>query len=107
RVGVLEVGRTVQRDDRLPRARTTVDYEGAARSRADDGVLVCLDGRQHVLHPGGTTAAEARDEGRLVVEGGVALETLRREHLVPVVGDASPAGDLGPSVAATGGQAHR
>jgi hypothetical protein len=52
RVGVEQVGGAVQRDDGLARARTAVDDERAAGSRADDRVLVGLDGAEHVAHPG-------------------------------------------------------
>ena len=70
RVGVEEVSGAVQCDDGLPRARTAVDDESAAGSRADDGVLVGLDGAEHVSHPGRPVAAQAGDEGGLVVERG-------------------------------------
>ncbi len=52
RVGVEEVGGAVEGDDGLPRARTAVDDERAAGTRPDDGVLVGLDGGEHVPHPG-------------------------------------------------------
>ena len=103
RVGVEQVGGAVQSDDGLPRARTAVDDESAAGSRADDGVLVGLDGAEHVSHPGRPVAAQAGDEGGLVVERGVPLEPVRGEHLVPVVAD--PA--AGPAVPAAAGQTHR
>ena len=51
-IGVQQVGGAVQGDDGLARARTAVDDEGAAGSRANDGVLVGLDGAEHVAHPG-------------------------------------------------------
>ena len=44
RVGVEQVGGAVQRDDGLAGARAAVDDERAARARADDRVLVGLDG---------------------------------------------------------------
>jgi hypothetical protein len=76
----------------------------AARSRADDGVLVGRDGAEHVAHPGRAAAAQAGDEGGLVVErDGVSLEPGGGEHFVPVVAD--PA--AGPAVPAAAGQAHR
>ena len=68
RVGVEQVGGAVQRDDGLAGARTAVDDEGAAGPRADDGVLVGLDGAEHVAHPGRPAAAQAGDERGLVVE---------------------------------------
>ena len=70
RVGVEQVGGAVQGDDGLAGARTAVDDEGAAGPGADDGVLVGLDGAEHVAHPGRPAAAEAGDEGGLVVERG-------------------------------------
>ena len=103
RVGVEEVRRAVQGDDRLPGARAAVDDEGAARAGADDGVLVGLDRAEHVAHPARPAAAQAGDERGLVVEGGVALEPVGGEHLVPVVAD--PA--AGPAVAAAARQPHR
>ena len=51
RIGVEQVRRPVQGDDGLPRARATVHDEGAGRARADDRVLVGLDGAEHVAHP--------------------------------------------------------
>ncbi len=56
RVGVEQVGRAVQRDDRLAGARSAVDDERAARAGPDDGVLVGLDGAEHVAHPGRAAA---------------------------------------------------
>ena len=103
RVGVQEVGGAVQGDDGLARTRTAVDDESAAGSRADDGVLVGLDGAEHVSHPGRPAAAQAGDEGGLVVERGVPFKPVRGEHLVPVVAD--PA--AGPAIPAAAGQAHR
>ena len=70
RVGVDEVRGAVQSDDGLARTRAAVDDERTAGSCADDGVLVGLDGAEHVSHPGRPVAAQARDEGRLVVERG-------------------------------------
>ena len=102
-VGVEQVRGPVQGDDGLARPRTAVDDERALRSRADDGVLVGLDRAEHVAHPGRPVAAQAGDEGRLVVESGVPLEPVRGEHLVPVVGD--PA--AGPAIPAAARQAHR
>ena len=61
-IGVEQVGGAVQGDDGLARARTAVDDERAARSGADDRVLVGLDGAEHVAHPGRPAAAQARDE---------------------------------------------
>src|SRR5262249_30440344 len=52
RVGVDEIRGAVQGDDGLSCTRTAVDDEGAAGPRADDGVLVGLDGAEHVAHPG-------------------------------------------------------
>ncbi|MEE2045973.1 MBL fold metallo-hydrolase, partial [Nocardiopsis tropica] len=103
RVGVQEVGGAVQGDDGLPRARPAVDDQGAAGPGADDGVLIGLDGAEHVPHPGRPVVAQAGDEGGLVVEGGVPLEPVGGEHLVPVVAD--PA--AGPPVPAAAGQPHR
>ena len=74
RVGVQQVGRPVQRHDRLARAGPAVDDEGAARAGPDDGVLVGLDRAEHVAHPAGAAAAQAGDERGLVVERGVPLE---------------------------------
>ena len=51
-VGVEQVGGAVQGDDRLPRTRAAVDDESPAGPRPDDGVLVGLDGAEHVALPG-------------------------------------------------------
>ena len=40
RIGVQEVGGAVQGDDGLPCTRAAVDDESAARTSADDGVLI-------------------------------------------------------------------
>ncbi len=93
----------MQSHDRLSRTGTAVDDEGTTGTRADDGVLVSLDGAEDISHPGRPAAAEARDERGLVVERGVPLEPVLREHLVPVVAD--PA--AGPAIPATAGQPHR
>ncbi len=103
RVGVEEVRGAVQGDDGLPGAGPAVDDERACGPGTDDRVLVGLDRAEDVAHPRGAVGAEAGDEGGLVVEGGVALEPVRGEDLVPVVGD--PA--TGPAVAASADQTHR
>ncbi len=103
RVGVEQVGGAVQGDDGLAGARAAVDDEGAAGTGADDGVLVGLDGGEHVPHPGRAVGAQAGDEGGLVVQRGVPGQAVRGEHLVPVVAD--PA--VGPAVSAAARQAHR
>jgi hypothetical protein len=51
RVGVEQVGGAVQRDDGLARAWTSVHDERAPGARADDRVLVGLQGGEHVAHP--------------------------------------------------------
>ena len=103
RIGVEQVGRAVQRDDRLAGAGTTVDDQGPARPGPDDGVLVGLDGAQHVAHPGRTAPAEGGDEGRLVVERRGVGQSLLGERLVPVVDDPAPH----PAVATPAHQALR
>ncbi|ESU46960.1 hypothetical protein P376_5063 [Streptomyces sp. HCCB10043] len=103
RVGVQQIGGAVQRHDGLPRAGPAVDDERAPGTRPDDGVLVGLDGAQHIAHPGRPGRAQTRDERGPVVQRGMAGEALRREHLVPEVAD--PA--AGPPVAAAAHQAHR
>ena len=49
-IGVEEVGRAVQGDDGLAGAGAAVDDQGTARTGTDDGVLVGLDGAEHVAH---------------------------------------------------------
>ena len=93
----------MQGDDGLPGAWTAVHDESAAGAGADDGVLVGLDGAEHVLHPGRPAAAEAGDEGGLVVERGVPPKPVRGEHLVPVVADPATC----PAIPAPARQAHR
>ena len=58
-------------------SRPSVDDERTAEAGADDGVLVGLDGAEHVAHPGRAAAAQAGDEGRLVVERRVSLRARR------------------------------
>ena len=84
-------------------SRTAVDDESAAGSRADDCVLVGLDGAEHVLHPGRPAAAQTGDKGGKVLEGGVPFVRVRGEHLVPVVADPT----AGPPIPAAACQAHR
>ena len=103
RIGVEQVGAAVQGDDGLPGTRAAVDDESAARSRPDDGVLVGRDGAEHVAHPGRPAAAQAGDEGGLVVQRGVPFQSIWGEHLIPVVADPAP----GPAVPAAARQAHR
>ncbi len=103
RVRVEQVRRPVQRDDRLAGARSAVDDECAARPGPDDGVLVGLDRAEDVPHPCRAGRPEGGDERRLVVERGVPLETVGREHLVPVVGDLPES----PPVPAAAEQPHR
>ncbi len=93
----------MQGHDGLPGARPAVHDERAPGARPDDGVLVGLDGAQHVAHPGRAGRAEARDERGLVVQRRVPGEGVRGVHLVPVVADPS----AGPAVAAAAGQTHR
>ncbi len=102
RIGVQQVGGAVQGHHGLPRPRAAVDDESAPGSRPDDGVLVGRDGAEHVAHLRRPVAAQAGDEGGLVVERGVPLEPVRGEHLVPVVADLA----AGPAVPAAAGQAH-
>ncbi len=55
--------------------------------RPDDGVLVGLDGGEHVPHPVRAAAAQLGDERGLVVQSGAPLQSVGGEHLVPVVAD--------------------
>ncbi len=93
----------MQGDHGLPRARTAVHDESAARTRPDHGVLVGLDGAEHVPHPRRPAVTQTGDERGLVVQRGVSHQAVRGEHLVPVVGD--PA--VGPAVPAAAHQTHR
>ena len=83
RVGIEEIGSAVQSDDGLPGPRTALNDERTAGARADDGVLVGLDGAEHVSHSGRPAAAEAGDEGGFVVERGVVFEPVRAEETRP------------------------
>ena len=103
RVGVEEIGSAMEGHDGLPGPRTTVDDERPAGTGADDGVLVGLDGAEHISHAGRAAATQARDEGGLVVERGVALEPVRAEDLVPVIADPT----AGPAVPPPARQPHR
>ncbi|WP_418605574.1 hypothetical protein [Georgenia sp. SUBG003] len=88
-LGVEQVGRAVQGDDGLAGARTAVDDQRPAGTRADDRVLVRLDRAEDVPHPRRAAGTEAGDERGLVVGRGAAGEPVRDEHLVPVVDDPS------------------
>jgi hypothetical protein len=101
-VGVQQVGGAVERHDGLAGAGAAVHDEGTPCVGADDGVLVGLDGAEDVAHLRGPVLAEAREEGRLVVEGRTARPAGRCEDLVPVVGDPTTR----PAVAAPAGQSH-
>jgi hypothetical protein len=94
RVGVEEVRRAVEGDDGLARARAAVHHERTPGGAPDDRVLVRLDGPEHVPHPRRPARAQARQERRVLVEGGGTVEPVGVEHLVPVVGDAA----VGPAV---------
>jgi hypothetical protein len=76
RVRVQQVRGAVQRDDGLAGAGPAVDDERAAGPGPDDRVLVGLDGAEHVAHPRRAAAAQAGDEGGLVVERGVARDAV-------------------------------
>ncbi len=105
-VGVDQVGGAVQGDDGLSGTRATVDDKCAGRSGADDRILLGLDGAQDIAHPGGPVAAQAGDEGGLVVERRVAgkpVNPVGDEHFVPVVADPAKR----PAVSASAGQPHR
>jgi len=87
RIGVQEIGGSVQGDDGLTRPRTAVDDERTARSRADDGSWSAAMVPSTSRIRGRPAAATAGDEGGLVVERGVPFQPVRGEHLVPVVAD--------------------
>jgi len=103
RIGVQQIGRPMQRDDRLARAGAALDNQGTFRIGPDDGILIGLDRAQHIAHLRRADGAQAGDESRLVVQGSVALERFGSEHLVPVITDAA----VPPSIAAATEQAHR
>ena len=108
RVRVEEVGGSVQCDNGFAGARPAVDDECAARSAADDRVLIRRDRAQDVAHLGRPVLSQTCDERRLVIERCAAFGvcdhlTFHGEDLIPVVGDLL----AGPSVASASGQAHR
>ncbi len=103
RIGVEEVGRAVQGDHGLAGTGAAIDDERAPGAGADDGVLIGLDGGEHIPHPARPAAAEARDEGRIVIECHCELERFVGEGLVPVVADPAAA----PAVPPAAEQPHR
>lgn len=108
RIRIEEIRGAVQGDHCLARAWPAVDYERAAGSGPDNGVLVRGDGGQHVPHVRRAARAEACDEPRLVVERRARSnardhEGLVLEHLVPVVGDLPTCPVISPAAC----QSHR
>ncbi len=61
-VGVEEIGGAVQGHGRLARARTTLDDQDAGERRADDLVLLALNGPDDVAHVPGAGLAECGEQ---------------------------------------------
>ena len=95
RIGVEQVGGTMQRHHGLSRAGSAVDDKRACRVGADDDVLVGLDRRQQITHAWRPTRGKACEQRRIAVEPHPVVDGVRGEHFVPVVGDLT----TGPSVA--------
>ncbi len=87
-IRVEQVGRAVQRDDGLARARPTRDEGDAARVGADRLVLVALDRRHDVAHPRPARARQGGHE-RAVTDDRHALRRLHRHEVVLDAEDAS------------------
>src|SRR5439155_3441429 len=92
-VRIEEVGGAVQGDDRLAGAGTTLHDEHATERRADDLVLLGLDGGDDVAETAGASALEGGDQRAPpddAVEGAIGL--VADEHLVLAVEHAPAAG---------------
>ena len=87
-LGVEQVGDAVQGDGRLARAGPSLDHHQAPVGRADDLVLLGLDGRHDVAHPALARRVERAHQGALARElqvlavgvGGVQQLVLQRRH---------------------------
>ena len=103
RVGVEQIGGTMQRHHGLSCTGAAIDDQRACRVGADDGVLVGLDRRQHVAHAWRPTRRKACEQRRITIEPYPVVDGVRGEHFVPVVGDL-PAR---PSIASARAHSHR
>ena len=88
----------MQRDHGFAGARAALDDENPARVRADDAVLVGLDGGDDVAHPPRPPAAQRGQQGGLARQV-VLVDGIQVEHVVVQAHD-SPVG--GVQVAAAG-----
>ena len=95
-VGVEEPRCAVQRDDGLAGARAALDDGDLGERAADDGVLVCRDGRDDVAHPALTWSLDRSSRGIGIGggEGGVGEDLIFDMSDGSVLGDdAAPALD--------------
>ena len=83
-VGVEEVGGAVQGDDRLAGARPALHHQHARERRADDLVLLALDGGDDVAHAAGPGRLQRGDEGAVALQAGsfAQVERVLAEELV-------------------------
>ena len=103
-----EVCGAVQGDHGLARAGAALDHEDAGLRRADDLVLLGLDGGDDVAELAGTAAGEDGEEGAVAAQAADALEplvvpdaevaraeelVLDAEELAPVDREVAPAGE--------------
>ena len=104
-VPIEEVGRAVEGDGRLPRARTALDDEGAGQVAADDPILLRLDRGDDVAHPARATSVERCHERALALQSGplLLIEPLEVEHVVlDTCHGPCARGDMTPSDQAAG-----
>ena len=84
-VGVEQVGRPVQGDGGLARARPALHDQHPGRRRPDDPVLLGLDRRDDVAHPAGAPGGHGRHQRGLAGQPGAAAGrggVVEVEHLV-------------------------
>jgi hypothetical protein len=83
-VRVEQIGGTVQRHGGLPRARAALDHQYARDVRADDLVLLGLDGGDDVAHPARALRVEGGEQRPLPAQAGEPrlVERVEVEHVV-------------------------
>jgi hypothetical protein len=98
-VRVQQVGGPVQGDGGLAGARPALDDQDARQVRADDAVLLGLDGGDDVAHAAGPARAQGGEQRRLAVES-LPLGVAERVEVQHVVVDVDDHARPGPQVAA-------
>jgi hypothetical protein len=101
-VGIQQVCRPVQRDDRLAGAGATGDLGDPAGRRPDRLVLVALDGGDDVAHLGAAAAGESRHEGAVADDDEVVGRIGHHEVVLDADDDRAPAAQHPPAQHAQG-----